>query len=179
MYRCTNRAGAGEPEAYFRIVHITPQDNNGSAAYSEQTVEIALRPKGAFESGNIGTRTRRVATGRVVSAVPPPRGKPKRPKEPKAARVTELLRKAIEWRRLLDAGEVSCQADIARQEGLTRARVTQVMGMLRLAPDIQEHILSMPETVGRPAITERALRSITMFEDEHQQLQAFADILSK
>lgn len=53
------------------------------------------------------------------------------------------------------------------------------MGMLRLAPEIQEHILSMPETIRRPAITERAPRSITMFDDKHHQLQALADILSK
>jgi hypothetical protein len=37
----------------------------------------------------------------------------------------------------------------------------------------------LPETIRRPPISERALRSITMFDDEHQQLQAFADILSK
>jgi hypothetical protein len=73
---------------------------------------------------------------------------------------------------------VKGQADIARQEGITRARVTQVMGLLRLAPEIQEHILALRETVGRPAISERALRSITTFDDEHQQLQAFAEILS-
>src|SRR3990172_6020414 len=48
--------------------------------YSEQTVEIALGTKGAFENGNISTLTRRVAADRVVSAVPPPRGEPKPPK---------------------------------------------------------------------------------------------------
>jgi len=104
-------------------------------------VEIALRPKRAFENGNIGTLTRRVRADQVVSAVPPPRGKPKLPREPKKPRVAELMRKAIEWRGLLDAREVSKQAEIARREGLTRARVTQVLDLLRLAPEIQEHIL--------------------------------------
>ena len=51
--------------------------------------------------------------------------------------------------------------------------------MLRLAPAIRQHILSMPETIGRPTISERALRSITMFDDEQQQVQTFADILSR
>ena len=36
-------------------------------------------------------------------------------------RVAELLRKAIEWRALLTAGEVAAQAAIARREGITRA----------------------------------------------------------
>lgn len=55
-----------------------------------------LGPKGVFENGNIGTLTRRVPADRVVSAVPPPRGKPKPPKEPRTPRVVELFRKAIE-----------------------------------------------------------------------------------
>ena len=49
------------------------------AAYREQTVEIALGPKGAFENGNIGTLTRRVATVRVVSAFPT---RPRQPHPP-------------------------------------------------------------------------------------------------
>ena len=63
--------------------------------------------------------------------------------------------------------------------GTLARRVTQIMGMLRLAPEIEQHILSMPETIRRPAITERAPRSITMFDDKHHQLQALAHISSK
>lgn len=87
--------------------------------------------------------------------------------------MTELLRKAIEWQALLESGEAATQADIARREGITRARVTQIMGMLRLAPEIQEHILSMSETVGRPAITERALQPIGSLDDACRQKEAF------
>ncbi|HEU5170324.1 MAG TPA: hypothetical protein VFU46_07290 [Gemmatimonadales bacterium] len=120
------------------------------AAYREQTVEIALGPKGAFENGNIGTLTRRVAADRVINALPP-RLRRKPPKAPRTPRVVELLRKALEWEALLESGEVSNQAAIARREGITRARVTQVMGMLRLAPEIQPQILSLPDGVSRPA----------------------------
>ena len=93
--------------------------------------------------------------------------------------MAELMRKAIEWRALLTSGEVSNLAAIARREGITRARVTQILGLLRLASEIQHHILSMPKTVGCPTISKRALRSITMFENQQQQLQTFADILPK
>ena len=182
MSRSTNRrASLTEPEIWFRIVHITPElrDVRPEATDRNQTVEIALGPKGAFENGHIGTLTRRVPADRVVSAVPPGRGTPKRPQEPKIPRVAELLRKAIEWQALLKSGEVATQAAIARREGLTRARVTQTLGLLRLAPAIQHHILSMPTTVGRPTISERILRSITMVDDPQQQLHAFADIVSK
>ena len=91
--------------------------------------------------------------------------------------VVELLRKAIEWRRLLDAGDAPNQADIARREGLTRARVTQVLGLLWLASEIQEHILSMPETVSRSTVTERALRPIAQIEDKRQQMAEFQQLL--
>ena len=69
------------------------------------------------------------------------------------------------------------QANIARREGITRARVTQVMGLLRLAPEIQEHVLSLPDMVRRPAITERALRPIAQLEDQAEQRSAFATLL--
>jgi hypothetical protein len=56
-------------------------------------------------------------------------------------RIVELLHNAIEWRRQLDTGEVRNQDDIARREVVTRARVTQVPGLLRLAPEIQNQLV--------------------------------------
>ncbi|MBI4446316.1 MAG: hypothetical protein HY645_10450, partial [Acidobacteria bacterium] len=134
---------------------------------------IALGPKGAFESGNIGTLTRRVSAERVINALPAKDRNRKPPKPLQTPRVVELLRKAREWQALLESGQLPNQAAIARREGITRARVTQVMGMLRLAPQIQQHILSMPDMAGRPALTERALRPIAQIDDYHQQLQQF------
>jgi hypothetical protein len=125
----------------------------------------------------VGRLTRRVPADQVISAIPPPRGKPKPPKEPRTPRVVELLRKALEWQALLESGEASNQAAIARREGITRARVTQVMGLLRLAPEIREHLLSLPDMVRRPAITERALRPIAQMDDQVAQKSAFATLL--
>ena len=180
MCRSTNRRfNVAEPEVWFRIVHITPDTHTGApvAAYREQTVEITLGPKPAFEKGNVGRLTRLVHADRVVSAVSP-RGKTKPPKDPKTPRVLELLRKAIEWREPLESGEAASQAAIARREGITRARITQVMGMLRLASEIQQHILSMPDMVRRPALTERVLRPIVKIEERNQQLAVFSELLN-
>jgi len=74
---------------------------------------------------------------------------------------------------MLNSGQVRNQADIAQREGITRARVTQIMHLTNLAPEIQDHILNMPKTSRRPAITDRALRLITRIEDHKQQLEAF------
>jgi len=112
-----------------------------------------------------------------VSAAPARRGRPKPPSEPKTPRVVELLRKALEWQALLESGEAANQAAIARREGITRARVTQVMGLLSLSPDIQHHILSMPNTVRRPVISERALRPIAQLQDLKHQTARFKDLV--
>jgi hypothetical protein len=132
-------------------------------------VEIALGPKGAFENGNVGTLRLRALPSQVIRSVPP--SKPAR--IPKTLRVVELLRKAIEWRRQIDGGEVRNQAEIARQEGITRARVTQVMGLLRLAPEIQERILISPDTLDRRPVTERILRPIGAIADQRDQVREF------
>ena len=130
------RPGWAEPEIRFRIVHVAADGPNSAhvAAYREQTVEIALGPKGAFENGNVGILTRRVPAERVISALPPKDRNRKPPKTPRTPRVIELLRKALEWQALLQSGQVHNQAEIARREGITRARVTQVMSLLRLPP---------------------------------------------
>ena len=178
MCRSTNRQA--DPEVYFRVVHATQNGYKGPpvAAYCEQTVEIALGPKGAFENDNIGALTRRAPPGHVVSAVPPGRGDPKQPREPKTPRVVELLRKAIEWQTLLESGRIANQAEIARREGITQARVTQIMGMLRLAPEIQQQILSIPETARRPIVTERALRPICQIDIASDQEAAYSAFIN-
>lgn len=176
--RSTNRlSDPAEPEVWFRIVHITLEDTNGSAVYREQTVEITLGPKGAFENGNIGILTRRVPAGQVVSAVPPPRGKPKPPKVPRTPSAVEFLRKALEWRALLNSGEAKSQSDIARREGISHVRVCQVMCLLRLAPEIQQHVQAMSETISQPAISERALRPLAQLADVADQRARFQQLI--
>jgi len=169
-----SRPGCIEPEVNFRIVHLA-QAGTPLAPYREQMVEIALGPKGVFENRNIGAPRLRAPPNRGISAVPP--GSPKPARVPKTPRVVGLLRKAIEWQALLESGQIVSQADIARQEGITRARVTQVMGMRRLAPEIQKHILSMPSAVRRRPFTERVLRPIANITDYHDQNLEFQKLL--
>jgi len=167
------------PEVMFRIIHIAADHVKGSVELREQTLEVALGPKGPFENGNIGVLTRQVPAGRVVCAVPKRRRKPKPskpPRRPKVPPVVRTLLKAREWRRQLDAGEVASQAAIARREGLTRARVTQIMALLRLAPDIQQSILSLPGSMNPPRLPERLLRPIVQIGDAEEQIQAFGEL---
>lgn len=76
-------------------------------------------------------------------------------------RVSRLMALAIRLDQLIRDGDVTDQAELARIGHVSRARLTQLMNLLCLAPDIQEEILFLPETVrGRDVITEKQLRSI-------------------
>ncbi len=76
-------------------------------------------------------------------------------------RVARLVALAHRFRELLRSGDAKDYTDLARLAGVTRQRVTQIMNLLHLAPDIQEAILDLPRTLkGRDPICERDLRAI-------------------
>ncbi len=178
MCRSTNRQQ--EPEVWFRIIYIEQEnpDDSPVAGYREQTVEIALGPDGAFASSKIASLTRRVPAN-VLAGAMPRRNIPKPPEEPRTLRVVELLRKAIEWKAQLESGQIANQAEVAHREGITRARVTQVMSMLRLAPGIQDAILSMPNNARRKPVTERWARRIAVIGDHSVQLREYYSFVAK
>ena len=67
------------------------------------------------------------------------------------SRITRLLALAVKFEGLRQDGTVKNYTDLARLGRVSRARVTQIMNLLNLAPDIQEDILlstkmSVPET---------------------------------
>jgi len=94
----------------------------------EQRVEVGLGPDRPFGPGELGHLARLVPAARAVRTGRKTRPKKKREDNGKPPRIVELLHKAEEWRRQLDAGEVASQAEIARRDGISRARVTQVLG---------------------------------------------------
>lgn len=94
-----------------------------------------------------------------------------RPAEPaivtgKLARVTYLMAIAIHFDQLISEGEIEDFAEIARLENVSRARVTQVMNLRLLAPDIQEALLRLPRTTsGHDRFNFRELQSIAYESD--------------
>lgn len=85
-------------------------------------------------------------------------------------RVTRLMALAIRFDQLIREGEVRDLADIARLGHVTRARVTQIMNLLHLAPDIQEAILDLPRVErGHDPVTERDLRPIAAIVNWRKQ----------
>jgi len=76
-------------------------------------------------------------------------------------RVSRLMALAIKFDGLIAEGAIRDQAQLAELGYVSRARVTQIMNLLHLAPSIQEEILFLPRvTSGRDPITERDLRPL-------------------
>jgi hypothetical protein len=93
-------------------------------------------------------------------------------------RVARLMALAIGLDRLVKSAEVADYAELARLGHVTRARITQIMNLLHLAPDIQEEILFLPKTEnGRDPISERDLRPICGITDWRKQRKAWQALL--
>ena len=94
------------------------------------------------------------------------------------ARVARLLALAHKIEGLVASGEVKDYAEVAFVGGVTRARMSQIVGMLCLAPDIQERVLEMRRpSKGRELIGEQHLRAIAAELDWKKQRAAFAAVI--
>jgi len=102
-------------------------------------------------------------------AMPGPAPKPSGPAG-RTPRVSKLMALAIRFDQLLRDGKVADQSELARLAYVTQPRMTQIMNLLHLAPDIQEAILHLPPVVeGRDPVTERDLRLITGLKEWERQ----------
>ncbi len=92
-------------------------------------------------------------------------------------RVAKLLALAIRFERLVKRGDIQDYADLARLGYVTRARITQIMNLLNLAPDIQEEILFLPNTMkGRDPILEKDLRPVAAVPHWSRQRKMWAQM---
>jgi len=78
---------------------------------------------------------------------------------------------------MIGSGEVKNAAQIAKDKGVTRARVCQVMSLLRLAPEILEYIGDLDGSEGCLHLTERRIREIAVIEDQDEQRARFGEMV--
>ncbi|MCX7701188.1 MAG: hypothetical protein N2039_09945 [Gemmataceae bacterium] len=97
--------------------------------------------------------------------------RPHRQTEPgRVPRVARLMALAIRLERRLREGVFESYSELAALGQVTRARVSQIMNLLNLAPDIQEAILFLPRTLhGRDPIHLRPLQPIATTLDWRKQ----------
>ena len=95
----------------------------------------------------------------------------------KIPRISKLMALAIKFDNLLRDGKVADLSELARLAHVSQPRMTQIMNLLHLAPDIQEELLHLqPVIKGRDTITERHLRpicKIISWQKQREQWQNF------
>jgi hypothetical protein len=93
-------------------------------------------------------------------------------------RIARLMALALRFEQLVRTGAVRDYAQLARLGQVSRARLTQVMNLLHLAPDIQEAILFLPRTTrGRDPIYLEHLQALTALLDWQSQRRGWNEIL--
>jgi hypothetical protein len=104
------------------------------------------------------------------------RGSRKRPdqdglaKAARVPRISRLMALAIRFSEMMRSGQVTTYAELAGLGGVTPARMTQIMSLLSLAPDIQEGILFLQQTAkGRDRVQLRHVLPIATIADWRKQ----------
>jgi biotin operon repressor len=64
---------------------------------------------------------------------------------------------ARQWQKDLAEGKYSSQADLSRKMGVSRARVTQILNLLKLPEAIIEKVCAMGDPLPKPIVTEHNL----------------------
>ena len=101
-----------------------------------------------FESAR---RSKKIEAG--IAGAPLPTGR--------VPRVSKIMALAIRFDKLIREGAVKDQTELARLGHVSRVRLTQIMNLNHLAPDIQEEVLHLPlHYCGRERLKESELRRI-------------------
>jgi hypothetical protein len=113
------------------------------------------------------------------------RGSRKRPLQDSAVkmgqvpRVSRLMALAIRFDQLVRAGEVKDYTELACLGRVSRARMSQIMSLACLAPDVQEEILFLPrKPEGRDPIQLRDLLPIAVVSDWRKQRVRWKELMS-
>lgn len=117
---------------------------------------------------NVHFRRRGRGSRREMAAGQEP---PRRAREPgRVPRVARLMALAIRFEEYLRAGQVADYSELAELGHVSRPRISQIMNLLNLAPDIQAAILFLPRTEhGRDPIHLRQLQPIAAAPDWRKQ----------
>ena len=120
------------------------------------------------------TRKLHIHSGRRQLRKVLPGPTPKRPPG-RTPRIAKLMALAIHFDDMVAQGQIEDYATIARLGQVSRARVTQIVNLTLLAPDIQEEILFLPKTRrNRDGLNTTALQPLTREHDWERQREMWA-----
>jgi len=98
-----------------------------------------------------------------------------RPPAPSIPRIARLMALAIKFQRMLSEGVVRDQSELARLARVTQPRMTQILNLNFLAPDIQEEILLL---TGDATASEKTLRPISVEPNWDEQRRMWSMLCS-
>jgi hypothetical protein len=110
--------------------------------------------------------------GRVANQPPPAdeRQPPTTVAPPRVPRIARLMALALHIETLLQTGTVSSYAEVARLGHVSRARVSQILSLVQLAPDLQVQLLFLKRPAdGREPWPLRHVLSVAALLDWSQQ----------
>jgi hypothetical protein len=114
-----------------------------------------------FRSGGGQAKTRFVDT----QAAAPPSTRP--------LRAAEMLAVAYQMDRMIETGIVRDRAEMARATGFDDSRISQIMNLMWLAPEIQEAVLLAEIADGRDWITAKDLLPVARCSSWAEQRRRF------
>jgi hypothetical protein len=103
--------------------------------------------------GQRGGRRNTLREGQELAIEPQPSGR--------IPRIAKLMALAIRCDQLLRSGTVPDSSALARLAKVSQPRMTQILNLTLLAPDIQERLLFLdPVEEGKPDVSEKELRQV-------------------
>ena len=127
------------------------------------TIELPVH----FHRSGHGSR-KEMRSGVQTPALPPGR----------VPRVARLMALALRFDALVQTGEIDSYNELATVGHVTRARISQIMNLINLAPDIQEALLFLPPTQrGRDPIILADLMPIAACYDWRKQRRLWRKLL--
>ena len=127
------------------------------------TIEVPVH----FHRTGHGSR-KELHSGAEVPALPPGR----------VPRISRLMALALRFDQLVRTGQVSSYSALASLGHVSRARVSQIVSLIHLAPEIQEALLFLPPTVrGRDPIILADLMPIAACYDWRKQRRLWRQLL--
>jgi hypothetical protein len=128
------------------------------------TIELPVH----FHRGGHGSR-KEIRSG--VEAAPMPPGR--------VPRVSRLMALALRFDELVRTGQIASYSALSSLGHVTRARVSQIMNLVCLAPDLQEALLFLPLTQrGRDPIILADLMPIAAMMDWRKQRRLWRQLLT-
>ncbi|MCC6366319.1 MAG: hypothetical protein IT165_22610 [Bryobacterales bacterium] len=133
------------------------------------------------QSNGLEVKIRLQPTVREISRRPKkstPAGQPA-PKRGRFPRITQVVALALQFQEMIDSREIRGHTDLARLGCVSRERISQIMMLTWLAPDIQEEILRLPQSPGgRFHVGEAMLRPIARLPLWDDQRERWCDVIA-